>query len=266
MDNPQGQQNWLAEYNSFFIAVGEKAEKIGTALYMVTECLEDDEPMKYELRRIGLDFIEATKLLSRIGSLERGFAIDDTVLIVDHLSGLTQIAGSVSLLSTMNARILLNEFNTIKDALQAEKDRAFSLRTDGTRQGQFTLSEDILGPEFSKEIGEGLLESSGLNPYPTQMSFNKKDTSFIKKTEGGNKDLEKQKTTQTQKFDMAVKISRRDTILKLIRDKKEVMIKDITSVISDCSEKTIQRELMSLVSLGVLKKVGNKRWSRYSLV
>ena len=42
-----------------------------------------------------------------------------------------------------------------------------------------------------------------------------------------------------------------------------VMIKDIIGKIKDISEKTLQRELSALVAKGVLKKIGDKRWSRY---
>ena len=61
------------------------------------------------------------------------------------------------------------------------------------------------------------------------------------------------------------KNGRQETILSIIRRKKEVMIKDISPLISGYSEKTIQRELLSMVKDGILKKSGEKRWSRYSL-
>ena len=61
------------------------------------------------------------------------------------------------------------------------------------------------------------------------------------------------------------KTARQSVILNLLKDKKEVMIKDITCLINGCSEKTVQRELSTMVQAGVLKKMGEKRWSRYSL-
>src|SRR3989344_4892971 len=61
------------------------------------------------------------------------------------------------------------------------------------------------------------------------------------------------------------KNSRQGTIITILKRKKEIMIKDISSIISGYSEKTIQRELMTMVKTGILKKVGEKRWSRYSL-
>ncbi len=61
------------------------------------------------------------------------------------------------------------------------------------------------------------------------------------------------------------KEARHTRILKLIKDNREVSIKDITSYFPELSEKTIQRELVAFTQSGVLKKSGERRWSRYSL-
>ena len=61
---------------------------------------------------------------------------------------------------------------------------------------------------------------------------------------------------------------RQEAITRFVKEKKEVNIKDILnvpSIVKGSSEKTIQRELLRLVALGVLKKQGERRWSRYSL-
>ena len=59
--------------------------------------------------------------------------------------------------------------------------------------------------------------------------------------------------------------SRQNTILEIIKKRKELTIKDISQVIKDCSEKTIQRELILFISAGILRKIGQRRWSKYSL-
>ncbi len=58
---------------------------------------------------------------------------------------------------------------------------------------------------------------------------------------------------------------RRERIVSIIKDKGDATIKDISASVTDCSEKTIQRELMSLIAEGVLQKNGERRWSRYTL-
>jgi hypothetical protein len=59
------------------------------------------------------------------------------------------------------------------------------------------------------------------------------------------------------------KSKRQDKILSFINEKKSVGIKDIAALFSDTSEKTIQRELGTLVSAGRITKRGEKRWSIY---
>jgi predicted transcriptional regulator len=61
------------------------------------------------------------------------------------------------------------------------------------------------------------------------------------------------------------KNTRQSIIIGILKRKKEIMIKDVSSLINGCSEKTIQRELSAMVHSGVLRKAGEKRWSRYSL-
>ncbi len=61
-------------------------------------------------------------------------------------------------------------------------------------------------------------------------------------------------------------ISRRDRILSIIKDKGEATIKDIAGVVTDCSEKTIQRELTNLIKDSIVLRDGERRWSKYKLI
>lgn len=60
--------------------------------------------------------------------------------------------------------------------------------------------------------------------------------------------------------------SRRDTILAIVREKGSVSVKDIAGLVTDCSEKTIQRELLGLISLNLVSKEGDRRWSKYKAI
>lgn len=61
------------------------------------------------------------------------------------------------------------------------------------------------------------------------------------------------------------KDNRRDQILALFTKGIEVSINDISKKIIGCSVKTIQRELNDLVIENKLRKIGEKRWSKYVL-
>lgn len=61
-------------------------------------------------------------------------------------------------------------------------------------------------------------------------------------------------------------IERRRAIKDILAVKRQSTIKDISGKMSDCSEKTLQREIVAMVNEGIIIKEGAKRWSRYSLV
>ncbi len=58
---------------------------------------------------------------------------------------------------------------------------------------------------------------------------------------------------------------RASRITTVLEAKPEATIKDIAEVITDVSEKTIQRELNSLIEKGQVIRQGERRWSKYSM-
>ncbi|MCA9360338.1 hypothetical protein H6785_01080 [Candidatus Nomurabacteria bacterium] len=58
---------------------------------------------------------------------------------------------------------------------------------------------------------------------------------------------------------------RAERIKTVLEAKPQATIKDISEVITDVSEKTIQRELNSLIEKGQVTREGERRWSKYSV-
>ena len=58
---------------------------------------------------------------------------------------------------------------------------------------------------------------------------------------------------------------RRERIKTILEAKGEATIKDISEIITDCSEKTIQRELNAMIEDNIVKRQGERRWSKYSI-
>lgn len=63
----------------------------------------------------------------------------------------------------------------------------------------------------------------------------------------------------------ASQVSRRERIRTVLEAKGEASIKDISEIITDCSEKTIQRELNAMIDENVIVRKGERRWSRYTM-
>jgi len=60
-------------------------------------------------------------------------------------------------------------------------------------------------------------------------------------------------------------VDRSARIKTVLEAKPAATIKDIAEVITDVSEKTIQRELNSLIVKGQVVRDGERRWSKYSV-
>lgn len=63
----------------------------------------------------------------------------------------------------------------------------------------------------------------------------------------------------------SMSIDRRTRIATILEAKGESTIKDISEIITDVSEKTIQRELNAMIEEGQVQRQGERRWSKYSL-
>lgn len=59
---------------------------------------------------------------------------------------------------------------------------------------------------------------------------------------------------------------RSERIKTVLEAKPQATIKDISEIITDVSEKTIQRELNSLIEKGQVVREGERRWSKYSIL
>lgn len=59
---------------------------------------------------------------------------------------------------------------------------------------------------------------------------------------------------------------RKDRIRTILEEKGQVSIKDISDIITDVSEKSIQRDLNELIENGAVVRIGERRWSTYKLI
>jgi hypothetical protein len=99
--------------------------------------------------------------------------------------------------------------------------------------------------------------------------FGQKDTFVIKKDSLKSANPVSFKNYQKDAVSTNInnfKTDRKDKILSFINDRKSAVIKDITTLFPEVSEKTIQRELNTLIETGKITKRGNKRWSIYMAV
>ncbi len=55
-------------------------------------------------------------------------------------------------------------------------------------------------------------------------------------------------------------------IRAVLTEQGQASVKDVSDVVTDCSEKTIQRELATMIKDGIVVREGERRWSMYSVI
>ncbi|MEI6316344.1 MAG: hypothetical protein WCO65_01290 [bacterium] len=235
----------------------KKTEKIVTAIYMVTDFMLESEPMRKELRTLGVSLLSKTRKISQKATEPDYTIIDDIKNGIDETNSFLNISITIGLVSEMNGRILINELEKIyKEFLGVYNDRRVSVVTHPGYANIILKQEMFEIPVV--EIPKIQTNFDGQNYKGQEESKNVlyKKPSII----------EVKKDTVLKTGNLGLKIARRNDVLNIVKSKGQVSIKDIILMLKDVSEKTIQRELFSLVKEGVLKKEGEKRWSVYKLV
>lgn len=241
----------------------KKTEKLVTALYMVSDCMDTDDALKGRLRLLGVELLSDIYKLSTLSPMDKNTYISVSLTHIHELISFIEIAYTIGFISEMNTNILKNEFSTLVSDLKSKltKDKHFT----------FTLDEKMF------ELPELNISSNNENYNHTRQQFIKdKRTSFNTMSLTNNRSplsSPQPKKTNSSPTNLADRQNRSNKIISIIKEKKDspgnqtgVSIKDISFSFTDCSEKTIQRELNSLVLKGQLKKTGAKRWSRYAVV
>lgn len=238
--------------------INKKTEKLVTALYMVSDCLDDDNPLKNKIRTEGLELLSFVYKVSTLSFSQKYAHITETLNKINEILSLIEISYTIGFISEMNTTILKKEFNFLISELKnyQEKNKHFTYNLD---EKMFDVSRS------EGENGIDLLDKGQIKDKRTiynNMSFmNKKsplsNSDYIRRPLSENRILNKQ--------------DRINKIMSVIKNYNApvgqvgISIKDISLLYNDCSEKTIQRELNDLVLKGLLKKTGAKRWSRYQI-
>ena len=209
--------------NSHHGYLARKVERLTSALYVITGFIAHDDPVRNRLRTAALDLIAQA-------SRPQSFTTEGTQAFrakAAELGALLQTAQAAGLISRMNAELLQNEYANLAGFV---KEYSESIRVS---EKAVTADSVSIGQEDNKEI--------------------------LKLSNKTNGSLKGQKSSSPKKG----QDNRRKVILDLLNKKDRISIKDASSAVGNCSEKTIQRELLALVRDGLAIKEGERRWSTY---
>lgn len=230
------------EHEIFF-----KMDRILRALFLLTDHMSDTEVLKRTLRGETADLFKTFTSSSGLLDMDRGLKRKLSLRFASILT-LLEVSKTSGLISGSNADILISEIeNTAQEILfsvgSKEKENGPELSADF-----FSMSADTL-TDISDEVIKDIRSS------------------VKKEGEVSNGHLDvKDKTTKEKKTKRRLKKTNRiNEILGELEDKGEISIKDISEKFPKVSNKTIQRDMGSLIRKGMVRKKGKKRWTTYVL-
>jgi len=126
-----------------------------------------------------------------------------------------------------------------------------------------------ISPEVMHVIGDEIdAVLRGMNRYLADTSaFDDMEYRTVSPSSGSDRQTSRQTIREKNtNAEHTTELDRRERIKTVLEAKGESTIKDIADIITDVSTKTIQRELNSMIEDNIIKRQGERRWSKYSVV
>lgn len=214
-----------------------RAERIVAALYLLTNHVDASEPLRGETRSLALLMMKAmlqTKDEMRAHSSSALSEVRSCLRSIISLVRILAVAGYISVENSETVCIAVDELGAF---IAASQRSPLSDSTRLSREDFLPVREEFKG--HIKDI---------------------KDSKTIK-------DNRAIKDISSSALEESSAIAHRSkSILELLGTGTEFSIRDIVSNMPEYGEKTIQRELSSLVQRGLVRRIGLRRWSKYALV
>jgi len=222
-----------------------RTERIVAAIHLLTNHIDTNEPLRTAVRARSLALLEdVLAIRDEMRSQESSEIVSLRTSIRLLISHLRMMVAS-GFVSHQNADMVIESIDELGNFVASSQ--------------RSTLSETI---SLVREDFDPPRSSIGQHVQHRGLIKDIKDRDVVK----DNSDL---KDTQGVSFSSKLEgniTDRKQGILEILRSGGQFSIRDISSNVPQYSEKMVQRELAELVALGLVKKTGLKRWSRYSLL
>ncbi len=237
-------------------ACAQKLGKIAAAIHLVADVMDQDSPLAKDLHAKSL--VNISICYSHIGKLNlRADDVMSIVMSIDEVVALVDIGSISRSISKMNADIITGEFTKVREVIIdivttiKKTEQSFVL-------SQYAVTQPIIQDEV---INDSLFEQK-LKDYQSKRHQNDIKTTLISQNDNP-KDSSGTKTTAINDIP---RVGRQKDILTLIKSNNATTLATLKTKILNCSEKTLQRELATLIEMGLVRKEGDKRWATYRSV
>lgn len=232
----------------------KKTERIVYGVYMLSQFVPARDALSSDLKKTSHTLLEAVSKFVVVTGITQD-DIDSAQALLQYISSLLSLAFISGYISSSNVEIMKNEINYLHKHIEELSTHS------GSERGQMNIKTDLFVVQHARA------------PKATEdkMSFKEKSISQLKQEVSFKQVSPKPIQTAVPRPLKSVsqppqKDDREKRVIDVIRDKGVVSIKDISTVVFDVSEKTIQRSLQTLIDKGQIKKEGERRWAKYQLI
>ncbi len=238
------------ETNLVYKDLYSRSYKLVAAIHIVYNLVDGENSLKTRIKDLCIQLLGESSLLDS-ASDKKG--IDPIIAmghIVRELGALIRVTLMSGIISEMNGKIL----SEASDGLLSVIEKTASTLRHPSNLSQ-VISSELVGIPVSNNNGGSvqlektlpLVAAGSVNGYSVTNGSANGNGAHAKKNNGVRKN------------------SRREAIFNVLMKNDGVGIKDIMPEVKGCSEKTVQRELLTLVESGQVLKEGDRRWSKYYL-
>jgi DNA-binding transcriptional ArsR family regulator len=221
------------------VYIYKKAERLAKAIHLVSPAFRTAVALRDRMDAVAVGLVDAAILppTAARDSMSRELLALSSVLSIGRTGGL---------LSAMNADLIAREAQQLLQEIATyEEPRLF-------------LDEVPSLAQLAKEVGAERTLGSTFRTSESSLESRTREVKTARPDKGQSKGQDKDIKDKTA--------DRREAIVSILSSKGPSYIKDISMLIRDVSEKTIQRELQALVDMGKIAKTGERRWTMYSAV
>ncbi len=256
-NNNQNFSKPASGFKDTMLEIESKTQKIVTALYLVSDLIEEQDPLRKDIRNISVSLSSLVSSMAIESPSQAKKTITEAQNHIDRILNILKVCVSVGFVSDMNFKVISEYLVFVRDDLNQKYGLINSQSLVASSFHNKAIHEFVL-PDFITKEKFSVPNSVHQNVPKETKKESVKDIQT--KTETQNTQIIKD-TNQGQESNN----QRLDKIITIVQSKGEVSVGDVSSEFPEISEKTIQRMLIKLVETGQLTKTGEKRWSRYSL-
>ncbi len=246
-----------------------KMERVVTAMYMATSHISDSDGLRSRTRMLALTIMsDMIELIAGQDTSSKDKLIKELSINLNQVMSLIKILMSDRAMSDRNGDLLIGAYNNIMSFINIYKTRDVSDIKDNINDISYrTFSDGMLTVNNSRGLAVSSVSIARQSRSALSLGSALRSTGDMNRQNSPDHSSQSAIHNNKRVVTAVDKEGRHTRILGLLSEAGSAgyNMSELLSIIDNISEKTMQRELSTLIDLKKVERIGEKRWSRYIL-